>query len=181
MKRFKITEPSEKLLRIKKEILQHVDILEFDWENFKLDEELIEFATGISKNIKNLTEQTYYSENKTYAIEMYETFNDFQAGGLKTPARIGTNGGVIQFQKSKLISDYTEDFVYYVTIWCVIEFCVLNLKQSDIIATKHYLTTSKSKENLYKGYETMLEANELKMNNERLKNVCKLLDEKALN
>ena len=48
MKRFKITEPSQKLLRIKKEILQHVDTLEFDWENFKLDEELIEFATGIS-------------------------------------------------------------------------------------------------------------------------------------
>lgn len=175
MKTFKPGIPSEKLLKIKEDVLKHVSNLDFANENFELDEELIEFATGMSKNIKNLTEQTYYSENKTYEIEVFETFVDFKQGPLKTPARVGRTGGSIQLQKNKLISDYSEDFVYHLIIWCAIEFCLLDLKQSDIISTKHYLTTSKSTKNLLNGYITLIELNPGKGNTERLTIVKELI------
>jgi hypothetical protein len=176
-KTFEPAKPSEKLLKIKDDILKHVSNPNFDTENFELDEELIEFATEMSKALKNLTEQTYYSKNKTYQIEVFETLYDFKHKGLKTPARVGQTSGSIQLQKSKLISDYTEDFVYHLIIWCAIEFCVLNLKQSDIISTKHYLTTLRSKQNLLKGYITLLELNPGEQNTERFTIVKKLVQD----
>lgn len=141
-----------------------------------IEQELIEFATYISNNFKNLDkEKFYYSKNEKYKVEIYETFTSLQAGGLKTPARVGQSTATIQLQRKKIEENYSKDFVFFIVIWCGVEFELLDLELSDLVSIEYYLTTGKSKENLYNDYVNMLGNNPIDSNLDRFNKVKKLL------
>jgi hypothetical protein len=139
-----------------------------------IDKELVEFATGLSKNFEKLiSEQTYYSESKKYKVEVFDTINVYETE-LKTPARVGQTSGTIQVQKKQL-QNYSKDFIFFLIIWCHIEHKLLNLEKSDKIAIKYYLITGKSKKNLYDGYIKMLESNHTDKNLDRFNKIKSLI------
>jgi hypothetical protein len=167
----------DKLHNLKKSLLELVEENDFDTLDFELDEELIDFAKDVSVNFKNLAEGIYHSDNKTYTVEILETFKGIREGGLKTPARVGQRSSLIQLQRQKLLSDYNENFIFYIIIWCIIEFCILDLQKSDTIAMKYYLSnaTDKQIKDILDGYVMMLDNNENESNSDRLLNVKNLL------
>ncbi len=75
------------------------------------------------------------------------------------------------------MNDYNENFIFYIIIWCIIEFCILDLQKSDTIAMKYYLLNSTDKEikDILDGYVMMLDNNTNESNSDRLLNVKSLL------
>lgn len=116
---------------------------------WKPDAELLDFAERFADNYTTLECGIYVSDKDNYKIEYVSKIPD-----TKTGARVSNLTGVIQLDKTVYKSkEYSEDFIFYIILWCRIQFLYpTQYELSDLIALKYYLTTNRSKLNILKGY-----------------------------
>lgn len=138
--------------------------------NFTPDEELIEFANDFSKKYQTLSPGEYFSSQKHYHIRYLEKLALKNGLFSKTGIRVGNSSGIIEMDKSIIMSEeITPDFIYFIIFWCVIQKQRQDLVLSDKWAVKYYLSTGRSKNNLMMGYlaifiNTATELNLIRLN-----------------
>lgn len=119
---------------------------------FEPSEELLDFADWFSKNWKILSEGEYTSYLGNYKIKYHNFFPKDSCAG-NTNFRVGVRSGVIEASKRRLEElDSENDFVFFMVIWCTIEFNVENNFKSDTIALEYYKKTGRSIKNIVQGY-----------------------------
>jgi len=123
---------------------------------FEPSEELLDFADWFSKNWKILSEGEYTSNLGNYKIEYFNCLPK-KSCSENTNFRVGLTSGVIQASKKRLEElDSENDFVFFMVIWCTIEFKVRLPIESDRIALEFYNKTSRSIKKVVMGYLNLL-------------------------
>lgn len=132
-----------------------------------LDKEQIEFFDEISK--KELKLGSLRSKNLKHKVEIKEL-------NISTPVRVGKSTGSIQINlpivKERKINS---DQLFFLLVWCSIEYHLDNLKASDQIAIEYYESTGRTLSELLNIYSIMVELNNTEENRNRHDNILNLL------
>ena len=73
-----------------------------------------------------------------------------------TNIRVGLSSGIIEVSKSKLLAlESNPDYVFFMVLWCAVEYNLKSNIQSDIITLKYYLKTGRSVKNIMLGYTSL--------------------------
>jgi hypothetical protein len=142
------------------------------------DPELIEFAETFSQTYTKISLGDYYSDKKTYHIRYLKTLESAFGLEIETFMRVGMVSGIIEYSQKKLFSfgeKMTPDFVFYQTIWAVIQNQTKDFFLSDTIAMKYYLTTNRSTKNIIIGYAEMSRRSNMKFNQNRIEKLMELI------
>ena len=140
---------------------------------FDIDKEQIEFFDEISK--KQLKLGCLRSKNLKHKVEVKEL-------NISTPMRVGKSTGSIQINlpivKERKINS---DQLFFMLVWCSVEYHLDNLKASDQIAIEYYHSIGKPLNVLPDIYSIMLELNNNEENRNRYDNVLNLLKQIGTN
>ena len=127
------------------------------------NKELIQFYSDFSERHKHIEAGIYLSDDKNCCIKYIDAMEQ------GTPARIGKTSGVIQLDKNNLCSNYkSNDYVYFLLIWCAVMNKIDDTIQADRIVIKHYLQMGRSKKELLKGHSVLCSAHQSPLNEDRL-------------
>lgn len=139
---------------------------------FKIDQELIDFADSFSKKYLKLPLGVFNSDKMNYSLICVKKIE-----GNNTGARMSKNTGLIQLDKS-ILSKTSEDFVFIVIIWCIINHNGSKIEEADLTAFEYYKTTGRKLENFTNGFFDILERVPTELNKQRIKNILKWLKTK---
>ena len=108
---------------------------------FNPDKELLDFAEFFSKNWKILVLDKYNSYHNNYMINYVDDINN----PFDTVVRIGQTTKIIEISKHGLTScDANENFIFYIILWCIVDFELKNTFNSDKTTLTYYLKTKRS-------------------------------------
>lgn len=142
---------------------------------FEPSEELLEFADSFSKQWKSLEDSNnYFSSNDNYQINYGDILK------IGEPIRstffiVSQNTGIIRVSKSKLQElNITDDYVFFTILWCVVEFNITNIKESDRITLEYYKKTGRSIKNIIEGYIRLFKDTNYSSNVSRIKSIMEM-------
>lgn len=147
---------------------------------FTPDKELVDFATSFSDRYANLKVGLYQSRTQKYRINYLSKFVDAKTGErVYSGARVamdGKNEGVIQIDKSIFKKkQYTPDYVFFIILWCIVQYKFENIPLSDKITAEYYVKTKRSRNNCAIGFIESMSHRLTKENLERIKMIGKHL------
>ncbi len=148
------------------------------------DKELLVFAKDFSENYLTQKCDTYYSGNSgngKYVIEYLE-HNESRD---KRNFSVGMSSGNMVFSKNELIK-YSKNFVFYMILWMKAHKDVIDnrnderniFEETDKHALKFYLTTKRSKRDVFTGFSQLYTSTPTELNLRRQKNYNKFLVKK---
>ena len=140
--------------------------------SFRLENniELLKFANWFCNNCKECPTGVYTSEGENYKIKYLDEILDYVNNKRNTGARIGHTSGIIEMDRTFVRSEcVTPDFVFFLTLWCIVCKEVVNIDEADRITTAYYLKTNRSKKNLLVGFVELLRKTETEHNLQRVK------------
>lgn len=119
--------------------------------NIKILKYSIEFANWFSENYVSLNPGTYRSKNGKIEIQYFENLYDMpgeiESKGLAY--RVSISDGIIQLSKDKLLHpNYTNNSVWAMVIWCIIQGSLIDHLDSDAQLLWVYLEHKKPIEHL---------------------------------
>jgi hypothetical protein len=117
--------------------------------NKYLTKELLDFVNLITcDDVENMDIGLIsYSENKKYKFQLFTQTDEF-----KSVARVGIETGTIQIQKNLLTSSNHNDNIFFLMIWCGVQFECGNLEESDKIAIEYCLDLDMDRSQLFCNY-----------------------------
>jgi hypothetical protein len=159
--------PTEELVLFAEEFSKHITSDEFS-VYFEKYEVLLNQYISNSK-LKTSHQIKYISKYNNYTIKLVDS-EEFNF------ARISHTTGVIEFPIKKIINEsYSDNFFFYIVIWCVICKEIKNYSVSDKIALRYYLTTGKPKEDILIGYTKLFSESNNESNLERMNYIKDIL------
>ncbi len=144
---------------------------------FSPDAELLAFAESFSDHYKVLTAGEYVSDNRKYQITYFNRIRDqYTRRVINTGARVSQNTGIIHLDKFIFKNKaYNNDYIFYVIMWCVIEYQYKDIMLSDRIALQYYLSTGRSKQNILIAQGELFKTAPSNLNIKRAKIMSKIL------
>lgn len=144
---------------------------------FEPSDDLLQTADYFSKNWKTLSFGTYDSDDGKYRIEYIEVIIDEKTNELiNTSIRIGHTSGIIQISKSELIKlEITQNYIFFLILWCVVQRKTNNLIESDILTLEYYVSTGRPVKDIILGYANMFKAHNNEINLKRMKAITDFL------
>ena len=119
------------------------------------DTELLAFAEEFSKNYKIFSGGSYCSKTSKYHILYFDGYMGSPAGmPSETFARVNSQNGTIELDKVALVNDkkITNNFVFYLILWCVKRLEVESEMEADIKALHIYLALGRPSKDVRIGW-----------------------------
>lgn len=148
-------------------------------KDFKFDpsEELIEFANSFSDSWSFVVNGDYYSRNNNYHVEVYDDIFDKNGTKLKIPSRVGEKTGVIQISKNNLKeNDATNNYVFFLILWSVVEYNLKSHTKSDILAIEYYSKTGRPMKDVIRMYMDIFNQHNYPSNKERMDKIMQSIE-----
>lgn len=146
----------------------------------KPDQEFLKFAAEFSKGFQVLPIAVYSSDHKQYSIKYCEDLIDERTNKpIQSDIRVSAKGMRIQLSKHRVDGSeyYTENYIYFLLIWCWFRAQVNTDFEADELAVKYYLTEGRPAKDVNLGFiETIRIATiNIETNKKRLEKIVKLL------
>lgn len=144
---------------------------------FEPSQELLEFADSFSESWYSAVNGDYYSRNNNYHIEVYDDIFDKNGAKLNIPSRVGEKTGTIQISKNNLKgNEATNNYVFFLILWSVIEYNLKSHIKSDIFAIEYYCKTGRPMKDIITMYMKVFNQYNYPSNKERMAKIMKSIE-----